>query len=103
MVKGSQLNCRCVHGVLFNVFCYRIVERIGSGNFGHVESGLWHSPVDIRQVAIKLLKEDATESDKIKFLQEAAINGQFHHRNVVKLIGVVTVEEPVSIHLTTKS
>lgn len=72
------------------------MERLGSGNFGYVESGLWRSPVGIRQVAIKLLREDATENDKIKFLQEAAINGQFHHRNVVKLIGVVTVGEPVS-------
>lgn len=51
-------------------------------------------------MAIKLLKEDAMENDKIKFLQEAAINGQFHHRNVVKLIGVVTVGEPVSTLLT---
>ncbi len=72
------------------------MERLGSGNFGHVESGLWHSPVGIRHVAIKLLNENATESDKIKFLQEAAINGQFHHRNVVNLIGVVTMGEPVS-------
>ena len=73
------------------------MERLGSGNFGHVESGLWHSPVGIRQVAIKLLKENATESDRVKFLQEAAINGQFHHRNVVNLIGVVTVGDPVSV------
>ena len=72
------------------------MDRLGSGNFGHVESGLWHSPVGMRQVAIKLLKANATEDDKVKFLQEAAINGQFHHRNVVNLIGVVTVGEPVS-------
>lgn len=49
------------------------------------------------KVAVKLLKEDATEGNKVKFLQEAAINGQFHHRNVVNLLGVVTVGDPVSI------
>ena len=51
------------------------------------------------QVAVKQLKENASENDKIKFLQEAAINGQFHHRNVVNLLGVVTVGEPVSSYL----
>lgn len=52
-------------------------------------------------MAVKLLKEMASETDKIKFLQEAAINGQFHHRNVVKLLGVVTVGEPVGVILLT--
>ena len=34
--------------------------------------------------------------DQVKFLQEAAIMGQFKHPNVIKLYGVVTVGEPVS-------
>ena len=29
-------------------------------------------------------------------LQEAAIMGQFHHPNIIKLHGVVTVGEPIS-------
>ena len=48
------------------------------------------------EVAIKTLKKEASEEEKVKFLQEAAINGQFHHPNIVKLHGVVTVGEPVS-------
>ena len=48
-------------------------------------------------VAIKTLKEESPEEEKVKFLQEAAIMGQFHHPNIVKLHGVVTVGEPVSI------
>ena len=48
------------------------------------------------EVAIKMLKARAGEIDKVKFLQEAAINGQFRHPNIVKLLGVVTVGEPVS-------
>ena len=47
-------------------------------------------------VAIKTLKEAASMEDKIKFLQEAAIMGQFSHPNVVKLYGVVSKGEPVS-------
>ncbi len=48
-------------------------------------------------VAVKTLNEGMDEGDKVKFLQEAAIMGQFLHPNVVKLYGVVTVGEPVSI------
>ena len=47
-------------------------------------------------VAIKTLKEESPEGEKVKFLQEAAIMGQFHHPNIVKLHGMVTVGEPVS-------
>ncbi len=70
--------------------------HLGSGQFGTVDRGLWQSPVGVREVAIKTLKTTSTEEDKIKFLQEAAISGQFQHRNVVKLYGVVTMGEPVS-------
>ncbi len=48
------------------------------------------------EVAVKRLKPKATEKDKVKFLQEAAIMGQFLHPNVIKLQGVVTIGEPVS-------
>ena len=58
--------------------------------------GTWLLPGSSRDVAVKMLKEGSTEEDTVKFLQEAAINGQFWHPNVVKLMGVVTVGEPVS-------
>ena len=79
------------------VFCmwelafYRITGELGSGQFGTVAKGKWQS----KDVAIKTLKDDASEEDKVKFLQEAAIMGQFHHPNIVHLYGVVTVGEPV--------
>ena len=68
---------------------------MGSGQFGTVSKGVWSSPSGPVDVAIKTLKPGSDEIDKIKFLQEAAINGQFKHPNVVKLIGVVTLEQPV--------
>ena len=74
----------------------RLEERLGSGQFGTVEKGVWTSPRGPIEVAVKTLKEGAKEGDRVKFLQEAAINGQFHHHNVIKLVGVVTVGEPVS-------
>ena len=52
---------------------------------------MWTSPDGPVDVAIKTLKNEASEEEKVKFLQEAAIMGQFHHANVVTLHGVVTV------------
>ena len=39
---------------------------------------------------MKTLNTDASDDDKLKFLQEAAIMCQFDHENVIKLYGVVT-------------
>ena len=57
---------------------------------------MWSSPVGPVDVAIKTLKNTSDEQEKVKFLQEAAIMGQFRHPNIVKLHGMVTVGEPVS-------
>ena len=45
---------------------------------------------------MKMLQPGAPEEDAVRFLQEAAINGQFRHPNIVQLLGVVTVGKPVS-------
>ena len=70
--------------------------HLGSGQFGSVSKGVWESPTGPVNVAIKTLKNSSVEQEKVKFLQEAAIMGQFHHPNIVKLYGMVTVGEPVS-------
>ena len=74
----------------------RTKDALGSGQFGEVSKGIWQSPMGAMDVAVKQLQPGASEEEKVKFLQEAAINGQFRHPNVVKLMGVVTVGEPVS-------
>ena len=76
---------------------HRVTAHLGSGQLGNVEKGVWYSPEGTLEVAIKTLKNQASEDERVKFLQEAAINGQFHHPNIVKLHGVVTVGEPVSL------
>ena len=48
------------------------------------------------EVAVKMLNTDASNKDKLRFLQEAAIMCQFDHQNVIKLHGVVT-EAPAMI------
>jgi hypothetical protein len=61
-----------------------------------VNKGIWESPMGAMDVAVKQLQPGASEEEKIKFLKEAAINGQFRHPNVVKLMGVISGEGSVS-------
>ena len=83
---------------------FRITERLGSGQFGTVNRGVWQSGGQAGvEVALKMLQEGTSEQDTVRFLQEAAINGQFKHPNIVRLLGVVTVGQPVSGHLCTCS
>ena len=80
----------------FAIYLPRILEQLGSGQFGQVCKGLWSIAGATKELAIKTLKPGAPEGEKVKLLQEAAIMGQFSHPNVIKLYGVVTVGEPVS-------
>ena len=66
------------------------------GQFGTVNRGVWQSPSARMEVAIKTLKSSAEESDRVKFLQEGAIMGQFKHPNVVRLHGIVREKQTVS-------
>ena len=75
---------------------YRKDDILGAGEFGEVYRGVWDSPYGPQDVAIKLLRTNSDSSEKTKFLQEAAIMGQFRHSNIVRLIGAVTLSEPVS-------
>ena len=77
----------------------RILNNLGSGEFGTVNKGLWLYGTQQKDVALKMLKGNASPEDEVKFLQEAAINGQFHHENIVQLYGVVTVGTPVCVYI----
>ena len=82
--------------VSFDVlYIIRVTGHLGSGQFGTVNQGVWLSPNGPLNVAIKTLNDKTSEEEKVKFLQEPAIMGQFRHPNIVKLYGVVTVGEPV--------
>ena len=56
---------------------------------------------DLREeVAVKILEDGADEGIKMKFLQEAAIMGQFNHPNIIMILGVI-IDEPVCYVLLT--
>ena len=59
--------------------------------------GEWVTPYGVKDVAIKTLTVGFKEEDKVKFLQEAAIMAQFRHPHIVRLLGAVTMDEPVGM------
>ena len=68
-----------------------ISQQLGFGEFGVVSLGKWSkTSADSVQVAVKTLNSECSESEKVKFLREAAIMGQFEDTHIVKLHGVVT-------------
>ena len=78
------------------LFLYpRLLNEVGSGAFGVVRRGIWSVEGEEREVAVKSLADGSTEEKRIRFLQEAAIMGQFKHPNVVTLHGVVMEKELV--------
>ena len=69
-----------------------------SGEFGNVCKGrmLVSYQRDV-VIAIKTLKSGASEKNRLEFLTEASIMGQFGHTNVISLVGVVTRTQPTMI------
>ena len=76
----------------------RVSKELGSGAFGTVYQAQWNFPGGKMAVAVKVMKPSIAVGSKVRFLQEAAVMGQFFHPNVIKLHGVVTVGEPVRLY-----
>ena len=86
--------------VMSSLSACRLLEQLGSGEFGVVRKGIWSVGGKEREVAVKSLADGSTEEKRIKFLQEAAIMGQFKHPNVVGLLGISEHNSNVSYVLT---
>jgi len=83
----------------FSLYFDRILELLGTGEFGVVNRGSWQPSFTKQvEVAIKTLNANSIDKDRVRFFQEAAIMCQFDHENVIKLYGVVT-DEPAMIVL----
>ena len=85
--------------ILCDVFVSRIKALLGSGAFGTVHRVMWHhsdrGESVKEEVAVKSMKGEASEEERVKFLQEAAIMGQFKHPNIVKIVGILVTESEV--------
>ena len=69
------------------------------GEFGDVCKGKLKRQTgnDLLTVAIKTLKAGASDKNRLDFLTEASIMGQFDDANVIYLEGVVTRSHPIMI------
>ncbi|XP_069831031.1 proto-oncogene tyrosine-protein kinase ROS isoform X2 [Dendropsophus ebraccatus] len=76
---------------------------LGSGAFGEVYQGIAKDIIGpetgTQKVAVKTLKRDATDQEKVEFLKEAYVMSQFCHPNILKLLGVCLYNEPQYIIL----
>ena len=81
----------------------RVKEYLGSGRFGIVYRGLLtvtevDSEGGVKEVAVKTMENGASEEERVKFLQEAAIMGQFNNPYIIKIYGVLVASQPVRAH-----
>ena len=79
-----------------------ILSVIGKGHFGEVSKATLSESSSVTEphfVAVKILHESQAgeQSNRAAILGEAALMAQFHHPNVVNLIGVVTIGEPLLV------
>eukprot|EP00055_Hartaetosiga_balthica_P011532 m.52750 g.52750 ORF g.52750 m.52750 type:complete len:1850 (-) comp7633_c0_seq1:1457-7006(-) len=79
----------------------KTVGTIGKGSFGLVEKAMLKEPTcPEKLVAAKsLLKEKVSPELREEFLAEALMIAQLDHRNVMRLIGVVSISEPIYLVL----
>lgn len=76
--------------------CVVINRKLGEGAFGMVYGGeaLLTEGDGWVAVAVKTLKIGANREEKLDFLSEAESMKRFDHKNIVKLLGVCTKNEP---------
>lgn len=73
-----------------------LTKRLGSGAFGEVFEGNVRDVVKEGEtrVAIKSLKEGATQCEIIEFIKEAKLMNNFKHKHILQLIGVCFDNDP---------
>ena len=93
-IQYVLINVEIIH--IFTIYAhYRLLDELGSGEFGVVRRGVWSVGGEEREVAVKSLADGSTKEKRVQFLQEAAIMGQFKHPNVITLHGVLIDHNPV--------
>ena len=76
------------------------IRDIGQGAFGRVFQGKAPGLVagdEFTMVAVKMLKEEATDDLQRDFEKEASLLAEFDHPNIVKLLGVCAIGKPMCL------
>lgn len=99
------------HGVHYKQDSYEVprdkviqLHELGQGSFGMVYEGIIRDividggrTIEEMRCAIKTVNENATDKERISFLNEASIMKQFDTAFVVKLLGVVSQGQPTFV------
>lgn len=82
----------------YSISSIRFLEELGEGAFGKVYRGELVMPQGaVIPIAIKTLKEDATNRTRSDFQREADLMTDLQHPNIVCLLGVCFRDEPLSM------
>ncbi|XP_013104155.2 insulin-like receptor [Stomoxys calcitrans] len=73
------------------------LSPLGQGSFGMVYEGILKSCEDDTPCAIKTVNENATDRERINFLNEACVMKQFDTYHVVHLLGVCSRGQPALV------
>lgn len=76
------------------------IKDIGQGAFGRVfqaKAPALNKTEEFTMVAVKMLKEEATEDLQSDFEREACLMSEFDHPNIVKLLGVCAIGKPMCL------
>ncbi|XP_011696536.1 PREDICTED: insulin-like receptor [Wasmannia auropunctata] len=78
----------------------QLLKELGNGSFGMVYEGLARDVVkgnpEVR-CAVKTVNENATDRERIEFLNEASVMKAFNTHHVVRLLGVVSQGQPTLV------
>ena len=88
---SSQHHFVSISFVTIITFLHSLKEQFGRGQFGIVHRGIWRGEPEV-QVAVKSMEGSAVLEERVKFLQEAAIMGQFKHPYILRVLGILTGE-----------
>ncbi|XP_043280650.1 insulin-like receptor [Venturia canescens] len=78
----------------------QLLRELGNGSFGMVYEGLAKDVVKSKpevRCAVKTVNENATDRERIEFLNEASVMKAFNTYHVVRLLGVVSQGQPTLV------
>ncbi|KAK2579468.1 hypothetical protein KPH14_010782 [Odynerus spinipes] len=78
----------------------QLLRELGNGSFGMVYEGLAKDVVKGKPevpCAVKTVNENATDRERIEFLNEASVMKAFNTHHVVRLLGVVSQGQPTLV------
>ncbi|XP_034934198.1 insulin-like receptor [Chelonus insularis] len=78
----------------------RLLRELGNGSFGMVYEGVAKDINKLKpeiRCAVKTVNENATDRERIEFLNEASVMKAFNTHHVVRLLGVVSRGQPTLV------